>query len=275
LDRTFVLGVGAQKAGTTWLSDYLRADKKYRFGAIKEKEFHVWDRKDLPMFAPPKRRVSTLRSKGQFLLRAMGNSTSVYFRYFGSLLRNGGIAADITPSYAGLSAARYAQINQGFRRQGIQVKTVFMMRDPVSRCVSGFNMSMHKASKNLMAGDVAADRNADAAFLDYIETEGSRMRSDYLSTLAALREGFAPSQIKVLIYENLFEPETIRDFSEFFGVGFFPDRADIKSNVAKKKIQVSDEALSKCALMLRDTYEGIGQEFPQVRSLWRGYQYFR
>jgi len=224
------------------------------------------------MLAPPKRQ---LRNTGQALLRAMHKFDSVYFRYFSFLLRNGGVAADITPSYAGLSAARFRQIDQGFRRQGVAVKTVFMMRDPVSRCVSGFNMSMHKASKHSVAVSADADIDADAAFLGYLETEGCRMRSDYLSTLGAIREGFAPDQIKVLFYENLFEPETIRDFSDFFGVGFFPKRAEIKSNVGKKKLPLSDSALSKCAHLLRGTYEGIGAEFPQVQSLWRGYQYFQ
>ncbi len=41
-----MLGLGAQKAGTTWLSDYLRSSPQYDYGF--RKEYHVLDVVDLP-----------------------------------------------------------------------------------------------------------------------------------------------------------------------------------------------------------------------------------
>ena len=45
VDRTFLLGVGAMKAGTTWLHDYLAASPQCQPGV--RKEYHVFDSLDL------------------------------------------------------------------------------------------------------------------------------------------------------------------------------------------------------------------------------------
>ena len=45
MNRTFLLGVGAMKAGTTWLHDYLAASPQCEPGV--RKEYHVFDSLDL------------------------------------------------------------------------------------------------------------------------------------------------------------------------------------------------------------------------------------
>ena len=45
MDRTFLLGVGAMKAGTTWLHDHLAASPQCEPG--RRKEYHVFDSLDL------------------------------------------------------------------------------------------------------------------------------------------------------------------------------------------------------------------------------------
>ena len=55
MQRRFILGLGAQKAGTTWLSQYIRNDPQFRVGPIVRKELHVWDRRDMALFVEFKR----------------------------------------------------------------------------------------------------------------------------------------------------------------------------------------------------------------------------
>ena len=270
MTRTFVLGVGAQKAGTTWLSHYLRAERSHRSGPIRDKELHIWDRRDLPQFSP--RNLAGGAKRGR-LLACIDRYPSLYYGYYFGLLWRGGIAADITPSYAGLSVDRLRGINAAFSRLGISVKTIFLMRDPVSRCVSAFNMEVHKASKRGVDSFPNLDTDPDQAFLDFVGTDGCQARTDYPATLASLRAAFEPEQIGLYFYETLFDPKTIRDFSDFLGVGFHPQRAETKANVAKKKIRPSEQALKQCAQMYHATYDQMAQDDPQLRDLWRGYTY--
>ena len=45
--RTFVLGVGAQKAGTTWLHSYIASNATAHMGFTKE--YHIWDAVHSPL----------------------------------------------------------------------------------------------------------------------------------------------------------------------------------------------------------------------------------
>ena len=62
--KTFLLGVGAQKCGTTWVSEYLRKADHSDFGLLKE--YHVWDVMSDPIFAryrPSLARQALVRTK--------------------------------------------------------------------------------------------------------------------------------------------------------------------------------------------------------------------
>lgn len=111
--RTFVLGLGHQKCGTTWLYEYLAQSPKFAEGFAKE--FHIWDRKDIPLFQAnqPKKPRYSLRKSTAHDLHKMSTSPNFYFDYFDKLMgRHKIITADITPSYSGLSAERLADIKR-------------------------------------------------------------------------------------------------------------------------------------------------------------------
>ena len=62
-EPTFVLGAGAQKAGTTWLHAYLSHFDDVDFGPIKE--YHVWDGLSVPEFIEfDARSVASARADG-------------------------------------------------------------------------------------------------------------------------------------------------------------------------------------------------------------------
>ena len=45
--NTFVLGLGFQKCGTSWLYRYLQQSEKFDGGELKE--YHIWDAIDIPI----------------------------------------------------------------------------------------------------------------------------------------------------------------------------------------------------------------------------------
>ena len=97
----------------------------------------------------------------------MEHYENLYFIYFSMVLKNGGIALDITPSYAGLSAHRFNFINTKFIERGVQVKCIFIMRDPVKRCISAFNMNRNKSQDGRAHEGIRFDIAPQEAFKEF------------------------------------------------------------------------------------------------------------
>ena len=198
-DATFLLGVGAQKAGTSWLHDQLHRRSDANFGFLKE--YHVFDALELECFASfrPKRptplKWRTWR-RARFIARP-----ERYFDYFASRLKPPQIrlTGDITPSYAGLSAKSYQRIQKAFTQRGVQTRAVFIMRDPVERFLSQQLMQLRK--RGLLKPEHEVEHLSKAS-LKLLKRDSPR--SDYPATLDALRTGLAASDVFIGLYETLF-----------------------------------------------------------------------
>ena len=198
-DATFLLGVGAQKAGTSWLHDQLDRRSDADFGFLKE--YHVFDALELERFANfrPKRptplKWRTWR-RARFIARP-----ERYFDYFASRLKPPQIrlTGDITPSYAGLSAKSYQRIKKAFAQRGVQTRAVFIMRDPVERFLSQQRMQLRK--RGLLTPEHEIEHLNKASF-KLLKRDSPR--NDYPATLDALRDGFAASEVFIGLYETLF-----------------------------------------------------------------------
>lgn len=245
--KVFVLGVGAQKAGTSWLHGYIGGDQNFRKGFVTAKEFHVWDRKDLELLRADRRQFRKANNSEKFALTLMEKVGHFYFQYFRYLLRKGGIAADITPSYAGLSAERFRNIRQGFAQIDIDMKCVFLMRDPVDRCLSAFNMNRRLSKPGRPRESVRRDVEVDQAFEEYFTSEHCRMRTTYGDTIARLEAGFSSNQTKVELYETIFEPDALSELSTFLGISFRPEVASQRVNDGAEKVIVSNRLLKNTA----------------------------
>ena len=209
-DATFLLGVGAQKAGTSWLHDQLQRRSDADFGFLKE--YHVFDALELERFAGfrPKRptplKWRTWR-RARFIARP-----ERYFDYFASRLKPPPIrlTGDITPSYAGLSSESYQRIQKAFAQRGVQTRAVFIMRDPVERFLSQQRMQLRK--RGLLTPEHEIE-HLNKASLKLLKRESQR--NDYPATLDALRGGLAKSQIFIRLYETLFTATTHRKLCRY------------------------------------------------------------
>ena len=212
-DATFLLGVGAQKAGTSWLHDQLQRRSDTDFGFLKE--YHVFDALELERFAGfrPKR-PSPLKwrtwRRARFIARP-----ERYFDYFAARLKPPRIrlTGDITPSYAGLSAESYQRIQQGFAQRGVKTRAVFIMRDPVERFLSQQRMQLRKRGLLTPAHEI---EHLNKASLKLLKRESPR--NDYPATLDALRGGLAESEIFIGLYETLFTAATHRELCRYLGI---------------------------------------------------------
>lgn len=215
---TFLLGLGAQKAGTSWLHDYAASDAKSDFGPLKE--YHVWDALELPglghhdmrpqrpLNRALQRLISTARRRdpAEWRLRgALQADPEHYFDYFAGLLDNPGtrLTGDITPAYAGLSEPTLARIRAGFVSRGVDVKTVFLMRDPVARAISAARMNRRKRDWREGMPPLG---DFDRALLRYARSSAQDLRANYARTVGRIRAVFDPGQVWWGFYETMFEP---------------------------------------------------------------------
>ena len=159
--KIFVLGVGAQKCGTTWLHDQLKSNQSVNMGF--RKEYHVFDSIENPRHHNGFREkyiqsTLDLYNNGQLgrnlsnkmrgcakhsLTLAFIDNVENYFDYFDYLhLKNDRTKAvgDITPNYANLKPKTFQLLKDGLEKRGFKIKIFFLMRDPVERIWSSARM---------------------------------------------------------------------------------------------------------------------------------------
>lgn len=279
--KTFILGLGAQKSGTSWLHDYLSSDAAADFGTLKE--YHIWDALTLPEVAHydmrsghlKNRTVTKLISKlkgtgsdGWALRGHLQQDVSNYFDYFEERLSQPGVhlTGDITPSYAGLSAETLARIREGFAERKIRIAAVFLMRDPVGRAISAAQMNRRK--KDWREG-VPLTVSFDKAVLTYAQSRHHDLRANYARTIKTMREVFSPEYCHLYFYEKLFSENALAELTQKFGVSFRPER--ISNRVygsAKSGRDVSSSTRRALRRALEPTYAYCAREFPESAALW-------
>ena len=122
--KTFILGLGHQNCGTSWVYKYLCQSPHFSKGLVKE--YHVWDALDIPLLKHNMAKKAGLNSNPAESIRyAMQNNHGFYFDYFSSLYsKEYSVTADITPSYCGLEAGRLDIIKNEFKKMGVKVKAL-------------------------------------------------------------------------------------------------------------------------------------------------------
>ncbi len=278
-DRVFILGAGAQKAGTTWLHQYLRQHKGFRGGPLKE--YHVWDAVylqgpyEMTTEFPKQTLRQTLRNHARaalglpvpvLLRHRMCHSPDAYFNYFQSLLQKPGTThtGDFTPGYGALPKGAYENIRDSFAQRGIPVRVVFLMRDPVERIWSAVRM----IKRNQKARIFDLSLSDDEALQQYVATQHAKYRGNYHKTLENLQAVFDPQDIHVGIYETMFGAGEITRLSRFLGVEARPDFADVHVNVSAKKTGLQPETVAMIQREFAPVYDYCARHYPETLDLW-------
>ena len=256
---TFLLGVGAQKAGTSWLHDQLQRRSDADFGFLKE--YHVFDALELKRFASfrPKR-PSPLKwrtwRRARFIARP-----ERYFDYFASRLKPPQIrlTGDITPSYAGLSSESYQRIQKAFAQRGVQTRAVFIMRDPVERFLSQQRMQLRK--RGLLTPEHEIE-HLNKASLKLLKRESQR--NDYPATLDALRGGLAKSEIFIGLYETLFTATTHRKLCRHLGIPEQVPDGSHRVNASQATTSVPLEVLQRLGQHFSPLVAAVQKRYPDL-----------
>ena len=289
--QQFILGVGAAKAGTTWLHRRLSLCTSVDTGFLKE--YHVFDSIERPNSYWGKKRLKPFLkrltmtenlsksskahrpSNTAFKLASFIDNSTNYFEYMHYLyLRDQSITTccDITPAYSSLKADSLKHIKDGLESRGFQVKVFFLMRDPIDRIESGLKMSignrLTQKRFNDKLNNIIAEKDLSLQF----------SRGKYHSIVPKLEYIFGEKNIYYGFFESLFSKESVESIGNFTSLEIpmqnhnkiiNPSKdkadsgADVKINLAQRKILRE---------IYNDAYIFCMQKFGEKKvGFWKGY----
>lgn len=279
VDRVFY-GIGAQKAGTTWLYEQMKAHPDVHMGNLKE--VHYWDTiyfPHLPYYKPKAEKEFEKLCRMPFLLRSLRygfarqrskllqaeryrealsggeHSDRAYQAFLMEGWQGEPVVGDISPGYAMLKPQGFAAMDAA----ASDARFLFIMRDPVSRLWSAMR---HNRSRGFINGD----RNADLgeAFARALEAQhkGPMMMTDYATTIRNLEAAVPRERIGYFFFETLFSEESMDRITEFLGIS--PMQADARHVVnpgSDSGLHPSPELTQIARAKLSDVYSFVHRKF--------------
>jgi len=277
--KTFLLGVGCQKGGTTWLHDHLSSHPNADLGF--RKEYHVFDaihlescrffiteelrcgRRVLDWFSRARAETS------EFTILDFYADLETYYDYFDFLAGRAAdvrLVGDITPSYAGLPTDVLASIRESLEKRKFSVRVLFVMRDPVDRIWSAARMRRrHRGLQTVSDGDVVRE---------LFKTPDYALRTRYDLTIRNLEAVFAADQLRLEFYETLFSHDGIRTVTDFLNLPFVEPNLDARFNASPKSEELDESLAREIAEHYRPVYEFCAAKFGSdtLGRLWPSYQ---
>lgn len=284
-EPTLLFCVGATKAGTSWLYDYLAAHDGCHIRTIKE--LHYFDTIETGMFKRQLRRrtqvVASLQDRmvtaggarmaplavklqdaldWRDVLAEGGENPQRYMDYLTKGHSGDKLIADISPSYGMLPATRL----QKMAALAPDTRFVFLMRDPVARLWSHIRMLAQRVTK-------ALDAVPDACFalleqvLDGAQS-GMTERGDYASTVQRLWAAVEPSKLKVMFMEDMLTPQGLARLCGFLGIGYEGAAFDRPVHVGPV-LAMSPAQKDRARALLRPQYEFVARHYPDIPANWR------
>ncbi len=275
------IGIGAQKAGTTWLHRNLQVHPGI---FMPRKEVHYFDRK-MDDRSNAFSRLLGKRAVDEQWRRQTKHWLGLHARtlsyrellwdlkyhlrrydddWYASVFEpsRGRVTGEITPAYSALGEEKVARAH----RLAPDAKIIFMMRNPIERVWSQTAMSFDKAEKGSV-GSVP-----ERKLLRKVGRDSSRSLTDYLRTLETWGAYYREDQIFVGFLEDVhfFPEETLRGLYRFLGVD--PSAA---SGVIREKIHPGSVSTmpSKLAIHLARSYREdarlLEERFGGYASFWR------
>jgi hypothetical protein len=287
-EPALLLGVGATKAGTTWLYSYLSGHAECRFRAVKE--LHFFDAVDdgskdrqIRQLTATRDRLRKEKAQAPWRQKAMlkakiadceemiavheaeGEAEGVE-RYLAYLTRGRGqarVVGDITPAYALLSRQRLAMM----ARLTPGTRLLYLMRDPVDRLWS--HVRMHAARSAKPGEDLAT---LAVAALRRVLRKGAlpaiTRRGDYAAALSKLLDAVPGPQLFLDFYERLISAEGVARLCDFLGIGYRP--APLARRVhAGPQLTLDPELRQAAARMLRPQYDFVERTLGPLPERWR------
>ena len=157
------LGIGAQKAGTSWLYENLKRHPDISFPAGKE--VHFWDRRG-------------------------DRAAAVWLDLFPA--GEGRKQGEITPAYGILDSEAIREIGELCPA----IRLFYSVRNPIERAWSAALMVLERAKMTL-------DATSERWFINHFASDASRRRGDAALCLATWRSVFPAGQLHAILFDDI------------------------------------------------------------------------
>lgn len=270
--RTIIYGLGAQKAGTTWLYRYFRNHPQVHVPPAKE--LHYWTDVRWPYGREGRNRArravrdeARVSNEVAFHARRVGvyrSGTTDHTPYLHLLGMGAGASlalADISPSYANLTAETFREMVDVAPR----ARFVFVMRDPVDRLWAGLRHHLRyecgRFDTEALMALWAREKATGVA-------NGEKF-SRYDRTLGALDAAGLIDRLHPVFYEEMFTAREIDRLCDALGLDRWRACFDVKVNVnpagaRTMPVAFRDEARSRLAVV----YDECAARFGRLPDTW-------
>jgi hypothetical protein len=283
--RTFLLGIGCQKAGTSWLYDYLSGHDSVFLPTPKElhvfdamlrpdifREFHAGAKAEHADRNIWRKLVGRLRGRppGEHaspgLRVQMIEDPQIYADFFRSQPSEYDVVGEITPSYAALSSEDFKYIRE-LLEPDFHLKLVLLLRDPVDRA---FSAVRHFRRINKGTFPVAVRGDDNALFSRLYDTPYVWSRANYPSIIESIEDAFPAEDIHIGFYETLFTEHAVGELCSFLGLP--PRPADFSKivNASPRPIGLDPDLARRARKAYAPIYDYCAERFgmEQMRTIW-------
>lgn len=269
--EVFLVTIGGQKCGTTWLKTALDQSPEVHYQAgevhywdVIRPPFSDWDRQGrkqrgqisggllsgLKKVGAPLDTIAQInhriRHRGMFANEPSDHEG--YLSYLAEGFSGERVICDNTPSYALCNRRAFSEMD------AIHPRTLFIfsLRDPVER--------LWAASKHRHRFRLRAERDFDAptrTFIDALEDpyHPDRRRSEYSHTLIELRDAVPDDRIHCVFFEKLFAQPTLDRLCEFVGIRHVEMPNRVVNEGVKLESELSPELAHRAREVLAPTYD--------------------
>lgn len=277
---TMLICVGGTKCATSWLHTYLGTLPGVAASPLKELHFfnRRFDRNalsDVDLFAI--RRMLLYLSQGEdpkAVLRSEAVVQAAVDRvqmiyddnaYLGHFARIAGpdtrVLCDTTPAYSAMGAEGFAHMRAWCEAQGLRVKVVFVMRDPVDRLWSQLR---HMQQQTIVEDAASVWRRA-------LGSDAVMARGDYRAIVTALDARFAAEDRLYLFTETLMTEAAQRRLCAFAGVPFRHADTATRQNETTVTTGLPGDARAAFLQVLAPQYAFCHERFgAEVPGGWQG-----
>jgi hypothetical protein len=269
--KTYVVGVGVQKAGTTWLHDYLAGHPEVFMS--ERKELHYFDKRfgratriEQAIVRQLRRQLEMIPDGGPVSYTAkfteivdmlrMQYDDHGYAAYFAQRAGANRLFGEVTPSYCMIGEDGFHYMKSLFPR----IKVIYLMRDPLDR---------HHSLMRMTEEDRGEPGFAQRNFLAVLDRPQGRQMADYRHHVESLRAVFTPEELFIGFYETLFNEPEIRRLCEFLGIPFAPASYETRLNTSRTLTELDAAVISAAMTKLEPTYSFCREAFPELPPSWR------
>lgn len=229
--KTFLLCVGSERCGTSWLYNFIKQIEGVDLGDFKE--YHFFDSINIPEF----KYYADMNKKHDVFYKFYENDTN-YFDYFKNILENNSLTGDFSPGYSALTENVLLNIKETFNNINIDVKTILLLRDPVNRHISATNMRIKREHIKLN------DKEYNKLLLDNMQDQVFKIHSSYTKSHNNFIKIFDKNH-RTIKYENLFQENTINSLCEFLNLSNDIPNFNIKINNSEYNNNIYDDTIEK------------------------------